>query len=113
MTDRLTGIEEVESYFPKLLVAEADGGEQPASVYEEADGLETICTIPGYYSAEAQNKLAHTIANMRDNHTALLGAVRAVLAECDATDTETDEALQSDLVNRIRAAINKALKAKP
>lgn len=31
----------------------------------------------------------------------------AVLAECDRTDTETDESLQGDLVNRIRAIAGK------
>ena len=36
----------------------------------------------------------------------LLGIVERVEAELAATDTETDEALQADLVTRIRAAIN-------
>lgn len=40
----------------------------------------------------------------------LTGALEAVLAECDATDTETNEALQADLADRIRAAIENALK---
>jgi hypothetical protein len=80
MTDRLDEIEEVEGYLPKLLVNEADGSGRSASVHEEADGLEALCTVPSYFSAEAQNLIAHALVNMRDNHTALLGAVRATLA---------------------------------
>lgn len=39
----------------------------------------------------------------------LLAAIDAVLAECEATDTETNEPLQADLVARIR----NVLEAKP
>lgn len=41
----------------------------------------------------------------------LLAAVDAVRAECAVTDTETNEATQADLVERINKAIDSALKA--
>jgi hypothetical protein len=65
-----------------------------------------IGTIALRYDGAAD---AEFIAAAPTDMAALLGALRATLAECDATDTETDEALQGDLVNRIRTAINEAL----
>jgi hypothetical protein len=56
-------------------------------------------------------KRVTTYSQSADAITRLLAAVDAVVAECAATDTETDEALQLDLVNRIEAAIRKALGA--
>lgn len=50
-----------------------------------------------------------TYSQSADAISRLLAAVDAVTAECAATDTETDEALQGDLVNRINTAINNAL----
>lgn len=54
-------------------------------------------------------KRVTTYSQSADAITRLLAAVDAVIAECSATDTDTDEALQGDLVNRIEAAINNAL----
>ncbi|NSX38853.1 hypothetical protein HTS88_20965 [Pseudarthrobacter oxydans] len=54
-------------------------------------------------------KRVTTYSQSADAITRLLSAVDAVIAECGATDTDTDEALQGDLVNRIEAAISKAI----
>jgi hypothetical protein len=56
-------------------------------------------------------KRVTTYSQSADAITRLLAAVDAVRAECAATDTDTDEALQLDLANRIEAAITNALGA--
>lgn len=54
-------------------------------------------------------KRVTTYSQSADAISRLLAAVDAVRAECAATDTETDEPLQLDLVNRIEAAIHSAI----
>lgn len=54
-------------------------------------------------------KRVTTYSQSADAISRLLGAVEAVIAECAATDTETGEALQADLVSRIESAITTAL----
>jgi hypothetical protein len=45
---------------PRLLVAKANEGgyEHPASVYEEEDGLNPLCYLPGEFGTEYQDALA-------------------------------------------------------
>lgn len=70
---------------PRLLAADADG-DSPASVYEEEDGLDTICTIPGYYGTEYQNAMAEALVQTwRDR-----GALLAVIADLQAKAAEAD-----------------------
>lgn len=114
----LTPIRERANQFPKLRVMEADPGDfQPvASVYEEADGLETICSIPGYYPADEQNRIAHAIASAPTDMARLLAAVEAVLEQakaCDEMATITpDETVAAALrmaARGTRSAISAAL----
>lgn len=54
-------------------------------------------------------KRVTTYSQSADAISKLLNAVEAVIAECSATDTESGEALQADLVSRIESAITTAL----
>ena len=89
--DQLAAIEARAGYFPSLLVAHSDAG-SPASVYEEADGLETICNIPGYYSPEAQNQIADAIVDMQSDRDTLLALVREQQAKLVAVDNMVERA---------------------
>ena len=87
--DHLAAIEARAGHFPSLLVAHSDAG-SPASVYEEADGLETICNIPGYYSPEAQNQIADAIVDMQSDRDTLLALVREQQAKLDRVKALAD-----------------------
>jgi Asp/Glu/hydantoin racemase len=71
--------ERVESA-PRLLVAKANEGgyTHPASVYEEEDGLNTVCYLPGEYSGEWQDVLAGEIVAAYEDRARLLAALDAV-----------------------------------
>lgn len=66
---------------PRLLVSKANdsGFEHPASVYEEEDGLDTLCYLPKSYSGEWQNALAQAIVDAYEDRARLLAALEEAL----------------------------------
>jgi hypothetical protein len=88
--------ERVESA-PRLLVAKANEGgyEHPATVYEEEDGLNTLCYLPGEYSEIWQDALAAAIVDAYEDRARLLAALDSVcngLAEYELEDGARDMA---------------------
>lgn len=85
---------------PRLLVAKANesGYEHPASVYEEEDGLNTLCYLPKSYSDEWQDALAAEIVAAYEDRARLLAALDAVckavpsICESNADDEMEDGA---------------------
>ena len=65
---------------PRLLVATTEENDfYPASVYEEEDGLNTLCYLPGEYSGEWQDALAQSIVDMRNDREKLMTVLDIVL----------------------------------
>lgn len=65
---------------PRLRVATTEENDYyPASVYEEEDGLNTLCYLPGEYSGEYQDALAAEIVAAYEDRAKLLAALNAVL----------------------------------
>jgi hypothetical protein len=85
---------------PRLLVSKANEGgyEHPASVYEEEDGLNTLCDIPHVYGVEYQDLLAQAIVDAYEDRARLLAALDAVckavpsICESNADDEMEDGA---------------------
>lgn len=66
---------------PRLLVSKANEGgyDHPASVYEEEDGLETLCVMPANYHPEWQDMGAQAIVDAYEDRARLAAALDAVL----------------------------------
>lgn len=62
---------------PRLLVSKANEGgyAHPASVYEEEDGLETLCVIPDTYFVATQDAIAQEIVNAYEDRAKLMAAL--------------------------------------
>lgn len=98
--DSLEEIRERVENAPRLLIAKAneDGFGHPASVYEEEDGLNTLCYLPGEYSGEWQDKLAAEIVAAYEDRARLLAALDSVcsgLAEYELEDGARDMAARA------------------
>lgn len=93
----LEDIRERVEFAPRLLVSKANEGgyEHPASVYEEEDGLDTLCYLPGNYGVEYQDALAQAIVDAYEDRARLLAALDSVcngLAEYELEDGARDMA---------------------
>lgn len=66
---------------PRLLVSPVNEGgyEHPASVYEEEDGLNTLCYLPGEYGKVYQNALAQEIVHAYEDRARLLAALEVAM----------------------------------
>jgi hypothetical protein len=78
----LEEIRERVEYAPRLLVSLTNEGgyEHPASVYEEEDGLNTLCYLPGEYGEDYQNELAREIVNAYEDRARLLAALETAMS---------------------------------
>lgn len=66
---------------PRLRVATAEENDfYPASVYEEEDGLNTLCYLPGEYSFEWQDALAKAIVDAYEDRARLLAALEIAMS---------------------------------
>lgn len=66
---------------PRLLVATTEENDfYPASVYEEEDGLNTLCYLPGEYSGEYQDALAAEIVAAYEDRAKLLAALEIAMS---------------------------------
>jgi len=74
---------------PRLLVATTEENDfYPASVYEEEDGLNTLCYLPGEYSGEWQDTMARAIVDAYEDRARLLAALDAICGALDAEGME-------------------------
>jgi hypothetical protein len=65
---------------PRLRVATTEENDfYPASVYEEEDGLNTLCYLPGEYSGEWQDALARAIVDAYEDRAKLLAALEIAM----------------------------------
>lgn len=65
---------------PRLRVATTEENDfYPASVYEEEDGLNTLCYLPGEYSGEWQDALARAIVDAYEDRAKLLAALEVAM----------------------------------
>ena len=65
---------------PRLRVATTEENDfYPASVYEEEDGLNTLCYLPGEYSGEWQDALAQAIVHAYEDRARLLAALEIAM----------------------------------
>lgn len=66
---------------PRLLVATTEeNGFYPASVYEEEDGLNTLCYLPGEYGFAYQDALAREIVAAYEDRAKLLAALEIAMS---------------------------------
>jgi hypothetical protein len=65
---------------PRLRVATtAENDFYPASVYEEEDGLNALCYLPGEYSGEWQDQLAKEIVAAYEDRAKLMAALEIAM----------------------------------
>lgn len=78
----LDAIRERVEYAPRLLVSKAneDGFGAPASVYEEEDGLNTLCFAHPEYSAEWQDFGMQSIVNAYEDRARLMAALDSIIS---------------------------------
>lgn len=100
MNEMMEEIRERVENAPRLLVSKADEGGRlgvAASVYEEEDGLNTLCYLPSNYGEAVQNYLAAEIVAAYEDRERLLSALDAVIS---ALAEEGLEDAARDLANR-------------
>jgi hypothetical protein len=84
---------------PRLKVATTEENDfYPASVYEEEDGLNTLCYLPGEYSGAWQDMLAREIVAAYEDRARLMAAL-------DALKDYGNDYIQRDLNEIISEAI--------
>ena len=77
----LEDIRERVEHAPRLRVATTEENDfYPASVYEEEDGLNTLCYLPGEYSGEWQDALARAIVDAYEDRARLLAALEIAMS---------------------------------
>jgi len=77
----LDAIRERVENAPRLRVATTEENDfYPASVYEEEDGLNTLCYLPGEYSGEWQDALARAIVDAYEDRARLLAALEIAMS---------------------------------
>lgn len=65
---------------PRLRVATTEENDfYPASVYEEEDGLNTLCYLPGEYSGAWQDMLAREIVAAYEDRARLMAALEVAM----------------------------------
>ncbi len=98
----LEEIRERVEYAPRLLVSKANEGgyDHPASVYEEEDGLNTLCYLPGEYGVEYQDALAESIVAAYEDRARLLAALDSITS--NLTEYEMDSEVRSLADNAIK-----------
>lgn len=86
---------------PRLLVATTEENDfYPASVYEEEDGLNTLCYLPGEYGGEYQDALAREIVAAYEDRAKLLAALDSIIS--NLTEYEMDSEVRSLADNAIK-----------
>lgn len=96
VSDKLEGIRIRMAALAPLRLDPADGSRTPsASVYEEADGLETLFHVPAYYPDAVQNAIAQAFMNAAEDRKVLFEAVRCVLALADAWEARGKHSIES------------------
>lgn len=107
----LTNLEEIRERVenaPRLLVATTEENDfYPASVYEEEDGLNTLCYLPEEYSGEWQDALARQIVAAYEDRARLLAALdavcKAVPSICESNaDDEMEDGARSVAAHAVR-----------
>lgn len=92
---------------PRLRVATTEESNfYPASVYEEEDGLNTLCYLPGEYSGEVQDALAAEIVAAYEDRARLLAALDAV---CKAVPSICESNADDEMEDGARSVANSAI----
>ncbi len=86
---------------PRLRVATTEENDfYPASVYEEEDGLNTLCYLPGEYSGEWQDALAKAIVDAYEDRARLLAALDSIIS--NVTEYEMDDQVRYMADNAVK-----------
>jgi len=93
---------------PRLLVATTEENDfYPASVYEEEDGLNTLCYLPGEYSGEWQDTVARAIVDAYEDRARLLAALDAV---CTSLPSICESLAEDEMEDGARSIVDEAIK---
>lgn len=94
---------------PRLAVSKAyEGGyAHHASVYEEEDGLNTLCNIPHVYNPEWQDRLAEEIVAAYEDRAKLLSALDAV---CKSVTGLAESLAEDEMEAGARSVAERAIK---